>query len=278
MSQTPDPQPDESPGHNAILRYLERFDDGELMRWSFRGLLVGAIAVLAIDLYEMVERNGGLWPAGTGATEAVTAPILPPAVETGSSGAPSLDPREHLTTDDGLLRGPMRFELLPGGILLAEGSIEQGAAARFRTEIETRGEYVSTVRLNSPGGSLEDAMAMARIVREREFRTEVVDGALCASSCPLLFAGGVTRMAGEKAAIGLHQFYAATGATTAPAQAMSDAQITTARIARHLADMGVDTALWLHALDTPPRALYYLSSEELARYRLVTSAGSVASR
>jgi hypothetical protein len=82
--------------------------------------------------------------------------------------------------------GPMRFELLPGGILLAEGSIEQGAAARFRTEIEARGEYVTTIRLNSPGGALEDAMAMARLVRERGFRTEVVDGALCASSCPLL--------------------------------------------------------------------------------------------
>lgn len=278
MSETPHPQPDDSPRRNAVFRYLERFDDGELMRWSFRGLLVGAIAVLAIDLHEMVERNGGLWPTGNGATEAVTAPILPPALETGSSGAPSLDPREHLTTEDGSLRGPMRFELLPGGILLAEGSIEQGAAARFRTEIETRGEYVSTVRLNSPGGSLEDAMAMARIVREREYRTEVMDGALCASSCPLLFAGGVTRMAGEKAAIGLHQFYAPSGSSTAPAQAMSDAQITTARISRHLGDMGIDAALWLHALDTPPRQLYYLTREEMARYKLVTAAPSIASR
>ena len=278
MSETPDPRRDESPGRNAFLRYLERFDDGELIRWSFRGLLVGAIAVLALDLYEMVERSGGLWPAGSGATEAVTAPILPPAVETGSSGAPSLDPRQHLTTDDGSLRGPMRFELLPGGILLAEGSIEQGAAARFRSEIERRGEYVSTVRLNSPGGSLEDAMAMARIVREREFRTEVVDGALCASSCPLFFAGGVTRTAGEKAAIGLHQFYAPSGSSTAPAQAMSDAQITTARISRHLGEMGVDATVWLHALDTPPRQLYYLTREEMARYKLVTATPSIASR
>lgn len=278
MSKIPDPHPEEPPRRNALLSYFERFDDGELMRWSFRGLLVGAIAVLAIDLYEMVDRNGGIWPSGTGATEAVTAPVLPPAVETGSSGLPSADPREHLTTDDGLLRGQIRFELLPGGILLAEGSIEQGAAARFRAEVEARGEYVSTVRLNSPGGSLEDAMAMARLVREREYRTEVLDGALCASSCPLVFAGGVTRTAGEKAAIGLHQFYAPSGSSTAPAQAMSDAQITTARISRHLGDMGVDAAVWLHALDTPPRQLYYLTREEMAHYRLVTSAASIASR
>ena len=63
---------------------------------------------------------------------------------------------------------------------------------------------------------------------------------------------------------------------TAPAQAMSDAQATTARISRHLAEMGVDPALWLHALDTPPQALYYLSPEELADYRLVTKPASVA--
>ena len=44
---------------------------------------------------------------------------------------------------------------------------------------------------------------------------------------------------------------------------------------RVLADMGVDPALWLHALDTPPQALYYLSAEELAKYRLVTSAAKV---
>ena len=57
---------------------------------------------------------------------------------------------------------------------------------------------------------------------------------------------------------------------------MSDAQVTTARISRHLSDMGVDPALWLHALDTPPRALYYLSGSELKTYRLVTAPAPVA--
>ena len=103
----------------------------------------------------------------------------------------------------------MAFALGPGGVLTAEGSIEPGSAARFAAEIEARGEYVKTVSLNSPGGALDDAMAMARIVRERGIATEVADGALCASSCPLFFAGGKTRSAGEKAAVGVHQFYAA---------------------------------------------------------------------
>ena len=121
-------------------------------------------------------------------------------------------------------------------------------------------------------------MALAAMLRERGISTEVADGALCASSCPLLFAGGKTRMAGEKAAIGVHQFYAAMDSRTAPAQAMSDAQATTARISRHLTEMGVDPALWLHAMVTPPQALYYLSQDEMKEYRLVTGASEIAEK
>ncbi len=46
----------------------------------------------------------------------------------------------------------------------------------------------------------------------------------------------------------------------------------TALITRHLDAMGVDPALWLHALETPPNRLYYLSPEELQQHRLVTAA------
>ena len=176
-----------------------------------------------------------------------------------------------MTTDEAKLAEPMAFTLGGRGVLQAEGSIEPGTAARFAAELEARGEYVKTVSLNSPGGALDDAMAMARLVREKGIATEVADGALCASSCPLFFVGGKIRTAGEKAAIGVHQFYAASPSKSGPEQAMADAQATTARISRHLAEMGVDPALWLHALDTPPRALYYFSAEDLAKYRLVTA-------
>jgi hypothetical protein len=51
---------------------------------------------------------------------------------------------------------------------------------------------------------------------------------------------------------------------------MSEAQKTTAVITRHLTTLGVDPALWLHALETPPDRLYYLSPDELTTYKLVT--------
>lgn len=254
---------------NPLMRYLSRFDDGEVLRWAFRGLLIGTIGVLATDLSDMSKING--WFAAPASDAAPADPILPPAVETGAP-VPSGDPRPFLTTDEAALKQSMAFTLEPGGVLKAEGSIEPGSAARLAEELSQRGEYVRTVSLNSPGGAVEDAMAMARTLRERKIGTEVADGALCASSCPLVFAGGLTRIAGEKSAIGVHQFYAAMKESLSRDQVMSDAQSTTARISRHLADMGVDPALWLHALDTPPRALYYLSQKELVDYRLVTTA------
>ena len=272
---TPPAAPD-SPGRSAaVIRYLSRFDDGEVVRWAFRGLLFGAIGVLALDLGELSRENGWLPP--TAAVPAPQSDPVLPAVNTGLP-LPSPDAGRFVTADEATLGQPMKFELGAGGVLSAEGSIEPGTATRFTIEIEARGEYVKTISLNSPGGALDDAMAMAKLIRERGLRTEVADGALCASSCPLLLAGGQVRGAGRRAAVGVHQFYAAAPVVSGPEQAMSDAQATTARISRHLAEMGVDPALWLHALDTPPQALYYFTPAELAKYGLVTEPAAATAR
>ena len=260
----------------AIGRYFARFDEGEVIRWAFRGLLIGAVGVLAMDLRDLIKarRPGDVPPAG------ITSPILPPAVDTGDGegGAATIDPRDQVLVDEVRLRRPISFTLKPGGMLVAEGFVDVGAATRFAAEIEMRGEYVRAVLLNSPGGSLDDAIAIARQIRSRGLATGVTDGAFCASSCPLMLAGGVTRSVGAKSAVGVHQFYAVGEMPAEPAQAMSDAQATTARISRHLDEMGVDPALWLHALDTPPRALYYLSMDEMRGYGLATGTGPVAAR
>lgn len=169
------------------------------------------------------------------------------------------------------LAKPMKFTLTGDGVLIAQGSIEPGTAAKFEAKLQALGESVKAVSLNSPGGSLNEAMSMARQVRAHGLMTEVADGAICASSCPLLFAGGVERTAGARAAIAVHQFYTRpVPGLRGSIDAMSDAQLTTARVARHLVEMGIDPAAWLLALDTPPTSLYYYSSWELAEYRFTT--------
>ena len=52
--------------------------------------------------------------------------------------------------------------------------------------------------------------------------------------------------------------------------AMAEAQRTTAVITRYLETTGVDPALWLNALETPPDRLYYCTPEEMKTLRLAT--------
>ncbi len=129
--------------------------------------------------------------------------------------------------------------------------------------------------LNSPGGSVADALAMGRIIRDKKFATEVEAGKYCASSCPLVFAGGVERRAGDKAAIGVHQVFAissggARGAATR--DEMSDAQRISARCQRYLIDMGINPQMWVHAMETPKDKLFIFKPDELKSLNIVTAA------
>ena len=172
--------------------------------------------------------------------------------------SPTTGPGPAVTTAFETLKQPLAIELGTGGALRLTGSFDPGAATRFAAEIEARGEYVEAVVFDSPGGSVTDAIAIGALIAEKGYATRVEPGGLCASSCPLAFAGGKARQATPRSAIGIHQVYAAAQAGALPlgaqaaGNAMSEAQKTTATITRHLTAMGVDPALWLHALETPP--------------------------
>lgn len=243
---------------------IGRLDDGVIVRTAFFAMLFGTAAVLYIDYTEL----SGVQIPG----------VLPdqPVLPAFDPDSPNPPPGPEVTTDRALLDAPLAVTLGNGGVLNAVGTIDPGAFERFAAEVEQRGEYVTEVALNSPGGSVEDAIAIGNLIREKGFSTSVAAGALCASSCPLVLAGGVTRSAESGAAVGVHQVYARVASGDLPrgieaaGNAMSDAQRMTALITRHLSAMGVDAALWLHALETPPTRLYYLSPAELAQYRLTT--------
>ena len=202
-----------------------------------------------------------------------TMPVLPAF----DPDAPAQPNGPAVTSDQEALQRPLEVQLGSGGTLNVTGTIDLGSAERFRAELESVGEYVKTIALDSPGGSVNDALEMGRLIREGGYATSVASGALCASSCPLVFAGGKERLATATSAIGVHQIYASVSAESLPAglqaagEAMSDAQKTTAAITRYLTEQGVDPALWLHALETPPNRLYYLNAAELTEYRLATT-------
>lgn len=257
---------DEQPFLRSLIARLARIEDGAILRVAFYVLLAGTAGVLYIDYR---EREAAAPPPDI---SAVPQPILPPATTPDVAG----HPRPPILSSPDILDKPLVIELGAGGTLSLTGTIDPGSAIRFADEIAARGEYVSTVLLDSPGGSVDDALAIGRLILEKGISTSVPDGRLCASSCPLIFASGSERIAGKGAAIGVHQIYAA-ALTSTPVDALSvagvamaDAQAVTAEITRHLTEAGVEPALWLHALETPPDRLYYFSSEEMERLKLVT--------
>ncbi len=256
-------------GHR-IKAYLLAADDGTLMRHAFQALLAASVVFIVIDWRELglQASTAPIYDPASPASE----PILPPAL---TEGEPDASPAE-ITASPETLKQPIRFELRPGGILSAEGAIEAGAAGRFAAEIEARGEYVKTVQLNSPGGSVDDALAMSRLIREKQLGTLVSTGALCASSCPIVLAGGAIRTVEKDAVVGVHQVFNGSKDRLSPELAMSQAQRTTAGVSRHLEEMGIKSGLWLHALETPPDRLYYLTAEEMKAFSLVTESAAVA--
>jgi hypothetical protein len=249
--------------------------DQTILRWIFRCIVAVAVTVLAGDL---AGTNG--WfanpdpaaapdeirqdppaPTAPGLLPSMLAPLLP-------GGGKRVMP---LPQPDGVLAQSMAFELLGGGRLMATGTITPGIAQAFAAEIDKRGDYVKTVVLNSPGGSVIDALAMGRLIREHKFATEVEAGKYCVSSCPLVFAGGIERRAGNRAVIGVHQI-AAKKADGVPRDEMSLAQTVSARCQRYLGEMGVNLQVWVHAMETPHDKLFVFKSDELKSLDLVTAA------
>jgi hypothetical protein len=115
----------------------------------------------------------------------------------------------------------------------AEGKIVPGTAADFRQMINSLGARKLPVLIHSGGGAVRDAMAIGRLIRDRQLdvavgRTEfdgcvddatcptryglrgkVVDfHAICASACALLLAGGERRFVAPLAFVGVHQITA----------------------------------------------------------------------
>jgi hypothetical protein len=203
-------------------------------------------------------------------------PILPPFDPNAPAGAPGGTPGPQVTTPMDQLRQPLVVKLVNGGVLQLTGTIDVGAAQRVAAELDAHGEYVKTVALDSPGGAVAEALAIGKLIRDKGYATSVAAGALCASSCPLVLAGGRERLATETSAIGVHQIYAAvpTGSITSQlasaGAAMSNAQTLTAEISRYLKSMGVDDEIWLRTLETPPDRLTYLSPADLTSLKLVT--------
>jgi hypothetical protein len=253
----------------SFLSWLRGAPDDDVLRWLYRGLLAATVVIVALDYANL--RDAADAAAERAAAPSFEQPAALPLPARPDRRAGPLRPR------DAKLATPMTFDLVAGGRLMATGTIMPGTAKLFAAEVDKRGAYIKTVVLQSPGGSVTDALAMGRLIRTKKFATEVDNGSYCASACPLVFAGGVERRAAAKAAIGVHQVSALSGDGMSAADGMENAQAISAQCQQYLRDMGVDLEVWIHAMETPHDQLYYFHPDELLALRLATAAGEANS-
>jgi hypothetical protein len=112
--------------------------------------------------------------------------------------------------------------------LSAEGKIEPGSARAFAEAVNRLEGRRLPVLIHSPGGSVADAIAMGELIRSKGLAvavartlmpdcpesapkcpdgpgTVITGGAICASACALVLAGGVERLVGPVPQVGVHQ-------------------------------------------------------------------------
>ncbi len=184
--------------------------------------------------------------------------------------------------------------------LSVEGRIGAGAATEFSEALVKLNGRRLPILIHSPGGSVRDAVAMGELIRakglavavartliancpERAPRcpsgpgTAITGGAICASACVLVLAGGVQRLVGPAALIGVHQITTVVQETEGPAHLTStrkfyEQQGVDAAVSAYLTAMGVGDPVMALMRRTPAASVRWLSLADLKASRLATLA------
>ena len=184
--------------------------------------------------------------------------------------------------------------------LSAEGRIGPGAATDFAEALERLNGRRLPILIHSPGGSVADAVAMGELIRAKGLvvavaRTLITNcperapkcpsgpgraitgGAMCASACVLVLAGGVERLVGPAALVGVHQITTVVRETEGVAHLTSTRKVyeqldADAAVSAYLAAMGVGDPVMALMRKTPAASVRWLSLADLKASHLATLA------
>lgn len=157
-----------------------------------------------------------------------------------------------------------------GDTLTLTGEIAIGDADRLATFLTENPATPTYIRLNSPGGSVQDALLIGRKLRDMGVDTIMGAGDICLSACPYILASGSNRNIHNDAQVGVHQHYFGTNSALPAFLAVEDIQRGQGEVMAYLDDMGVDPLIMRHALVTPPDEIYVLLPDQLTQYRMDT--------
>lgn len=154
--------------------------------------------------------------------------------------------------------------------VLLEGSIAPGDAERFADYLASRAEAPALIALHSPGGSVGDALAIGRTIREAGWDTIMQPGAACFSACPYILAAGVERQVSRSALVGVHQHYFGENTLLPAFVAVESIQRGQGEVLDYLSAMGIDLRMMAKAMITPPDNIYILVEAELTDFAMAT--------
>lgn len=140
------------------------------------------------------------------------------------------------------------------------GPVKPGDAQRLAELLAaseaTRRPFLG-IFLNSPGGSIKEALRMAHDIRASGHTTAVSSNYECASACFLLVAAGREKMIFRGARIGVHS--AADKGIETP-----EAAAATLTMAREAAQLGVPDSVIGHMVATRASSMQWLTRDELS--------------
>lgn len=230
-------------------------------------VLIGVLAfqlLLAGLLFVGDLQNGFSLPSLGPKSPSLTEPVRP------GDQTRRFSPNRAVPSSREPLPKRLTLQVVSGGAaVLIEGAIADGDAARIIKQIEELREAPTRAFLNSPGGSVHDALELGRALRLAGFETEMRDGDICYSACPYLLAAGTKRTVPKAAFVGVHQHYFGESTILPAFAAIEDIQRGQGQVMRYLDQMGIDPLVMQHALVTPPDEIYVLLPEELVRYRFI---------
>ncbi|RAI59444.1 COG3904 family protein [Roseicella frigidaeris] len=155
---------------------------------------------------------------------------------------------------------PMAHSLRRGRELAFTGAIRPGAAAILGQALDAAPE-ARVLHLDSPGGAIAEAVAMAQMVWQRGLTTYV--RGQCASACTIIFQAGRTRLLREGASLGFHR----PSSLSSPAP-LPDLAVQAER--QRMLRSGQPAWFVDRVMETPPSQLWLPSDAELVRAGILT--------
>lgn len=139
-------------------------------------------------------------------------------------------------------------------IITISGDIVEGDQDKFLTL--ARKVPNSIVSLKSPGGLIEPAMEIGRMVWFNNMTTFVVDGE-CASACGLIWLAGIPRVISTNGKVGFHSVY------TQPTKIIAkESSSGNALVGAYLNSLKLDSKVIEYATEASPRSMKWLTEAD----------------